>query len=375
MTRYSTPSSSPGFKGEVGKKVQQANCSSPIWVKEKNNCSTESSTLEQDASIDVMDCGSRNERTETQTTEFKFKEADTGEMYNSQCDEAPMGSIVNFSEDLSNCRDDESKKLEAVIEPPADSHARLQKNEVCSDCSHAAEDGCDSILTVSISGMSTGNAESDSSGEKKVQNLSVPTNQSCETQKGLHSTETIFSTEQDHRSSGSIESEHDEESSELKLLLQNAAESLVCMSLADSAFAHNCNTRTESNDMGKNQVDEPQHSSDSFELLVLKQEENNEDDEFSVSSQLSEVTDMENMNFGVKLRRGRRLKDFQREILPSLSCLSRHEICEDINIMEAVLRSREYRKIRAKMQDGQKWCAPTKSKRSRLNNARRRIIL
>lgn len=357
MTHYSTWSSSPGFKGTVGN-GQQANCSSPIWIREKNNSSTESSTLEQDANVDVMDCGSRNERTETHATESKFKGTSTGEitkMYNCQYDEVPVESTVNFSKDFSNCYDDESKKFEAVIEPPA------------------VEDGCNSILTVTVSSLSTCNAENDSGGEK-VQNLSLPMSNQC------YETETIFSIEKDLRSSGSIESEQDEESSEMKVLLQNAVETLMCMSLADSVFDHDNNTKTESNDMGKDQVDQPQHSCDSFELLVLNQTENNEDDEFSVSSsQLSEVTDMGNMNFGVKLRRGRRLKDFRRDILPGLSCLSRHEICEDINIMEAVLRSREYQKIRGKMQDGQKGCPPTKSKRSRsrsrLTKTRQRIIL
>ncbi|KGN50224.1 uncharacterized protein LOC101221869 isoform X2 [Cucumis sativus] len=372
-THYSTSSSSPGIK-EADIKGQQANCSSRIWVRDKNNyCSAESSTLEQDANLDVTDCGSGNERNETHSTESKIKETSTGEMNNCQCDEAPMESSVTFSK--------ESKKLEAVIEPPADVHARLQKSEVCSDCSHAVEDGCNSILTATVSGASTCNAENDSGGEKKVQNLSLPMSNQCyETQKELHSTETIFSSGQDHRSSGSIESEHGEESSKMKVLLQNAVETLIYMSLNDSAFDHDCDTKTESSEMVKDQVDQPQHSCDSFELLVLKQTENKEDDEFSMSSsQLSEVTDMENMNFGVKLRRGRRLKDFRKEILPGLSCLSRHEICEDINIMEAVLRSREYRKNQAKIRDGQKVCSPVKSKRSqsrsRLNNTRRRIIL
>lgn len=357
MTRYSTSSSSPDFKGAVGK-VPQADCSSPISVKEKNNCSTESSTLEQNVNLDAMDCGGRNERIETQTTESKFKGINTSEMYNCQCDETPTESIVNFSKDFNNCPDDESKRLEAVFEPPADRQARFEKSDVCCDCSHAAEDGRDSVSTVSS--MSTCNAENDSIREKNEQNLSLPTNHSYD------------------RYSGSIESEDDdddEESSEMKRLLQNAAESLICISLADSAFAHDCNTKTESNEMKMDKLDQPQHSSDSFELLILNQVENNEDDEFSVSSQFSEVTNVENMNISFKLRRGRRLKDFQREILPGLSCLSRHEICEDINIMETVLRSREYRKIRGKMQDGQKWCTPKKSKLSRLNTARRRIIL
>ncbi|KAF2313061.1 hypothetical protein GH714_008985 [Hevea brasiliensis] len=87
---------------------------------------------------------------------------------------------------------------------------------------------------------------------------------------------------------------------------------------------------------------------DSFELITLNLTESNVDDN-SVSSKPFEVNDMELKDLGSKLRRGRRMKDFQREILPSLASLSRHEILEDINIMEGVLRSREYRKFRAKM--------------------------
>lgn len=61
-------------------------------------------------------------------------------------------------------------------------------------------------------------------------------------------------------------------------------------------------------------------------------------------------------DFGFRLKRGRRFKDFQKEILPGLASLSRHEIQEDINILKAVLRSREYWKIRARMGDQSSWC-------------------
>ncbi|KAM1145890.1 hypothetical protein ACFX2J_037708 [Malus domestica] len=112
--------------------------------------------------------------------------------------------------------------------------------------------------------------------------------------------------------------------------------------------------------------EQPQCSSDSYELLTLNLIEGTEDD-YCVSLKPSEVNYNDSKEFGVKLRRGRRMKDFQRDILPGLASLSRHEIREDINIMETVLRSREYKKLRGKVADYQSWCTPVKNKRSRLN--------
>ena len=117
---------------------------------------------------------------------------------------------------------------------------------------------------------------------------------------------------------------------------------------------------------------QPLCSFDSFELIAVNLTESNVDDN-SVSSKAFEINDMEAKEFGLKLRRGRRMKDFQREILPSLTSFSKHEILEDINIMEGVLRSREYRKMRAKMAaNGENWSAPVRSRRSRLGYAGRR---
>ncbi|KAF2591792.1 hypothetical protein F2Q70_00041825 [Brassica cretica] len=57
------------------------------------------------------------------------------------------------------------------------------------------------------------------------------------------------------------------------------------------------------------------------------------------------------------------MKNFQKEIVPSLASLSRHEIREDMNILEAVLRSREYKKMQGKTRDV-KLGANTRNKRS-----------
>ena len=164
-----------------------------------------------------------------------------------------------------------------------------------------------------------------------------------------------------------------EESAEVDDLIQIAAESLIHISLENSACYQESSTRTGSNELAKEDEKQPQCSSDSFELMTLKLTESTADD-YSVSSKPFEVSDAERKDFSVKLRRGRRLKDFQRDILPGLASLSRHEIREDINILEGVLRSREYRKMRAKMSNGESWCTPVRSRRSRLNYVGRKTF-
>lgn len=155
-------------------------------------------------------------------------------------------------------------------------------------------------------------------------------------------------------------------------LMQKAAESLVHISLESSACYRDCSvidggsTETENIERAT-----PQHSVDSFELFTLKLKDCSEDD-LCVSSKPPEVDFAENKDYGFKIRRGRRLKDFQRDILPGLASLSRHEIREDINILEGVLRSREYRKMQAKMADGNSWCLPSRSRRLRPNSVARR---
>ncbi|KAK8650211.1 hypothetical protein V6N13_139857 [Hibiscus sabdariffa] len=178
-----------------------------------------------------------------------------------------------------------------------------------------------------------------------------------------------LSGEQDHRSSGSNEIKYEcynrEESAEEDNLIQIAAESLVDLSLKNSA-CYQSSTQTASNVLENEDKEQSQCSYDSFELMTLNQAEISADD-YSVSSKPFELSDGLTKDSSIKLRRGRRLKDFQKDILPGLASLSRHEIREDINILEGVLRSREYKKMRAKMANGETWCKPVRSRRSRLN--------
>lgn len=118
-------------------------------------------------------------------------------------------------------------------------------------------------------------------------------------------------------------------------------------------------------------ADQPECSIDSFASTVLKMPDCNTDD-YCVSSNPYEIIETDKKDSGIKLRRGRRLKDFQKEILPSLPSLSRQEICEDIRIMEGAIRSREYKRYRSKVSNEQSWFTPVRSRRSRLNYIGRR---
>ncbi|KAL8539821.1 hypothetical protein ACS0TY_001432 [Phlomoides rotata] len=109
--------------------------------------------------------------------------------------------------------------------------------------------------------------------------------------------------------------------------------------------------------------DLPQISSESYESIVLKQEECSID-ESCVSSTPFEATGLDKIEHGVKLKRGRRMKDFRKEILPSLGSLSRKEINEDIKIMDIALRSREYKKYRSKIASKSECITPVRSWRS-----------
>ncbi|KAI6707334.1 hypothetical protein NL676_010296 [Syzygium grande] len=156
-------------------------------------------------------------------------------------------------------------------------------------------------------------------------------------------------------------------------LIQEAAESLIRISLTDPAWFEDCSRQVGSNEAekdGDNRT-KPLSSSDSYELNVLVLEESNTED-YSVTSKTFDIAEVSDKDFSIRLRRGRRLKDFQKEILPGLASLSRHEILEDVNILEGVIRSREYRKLRAKMADGEMLCAPLRSRRSRSYHAGRR---
>ncbi|KAG2259904.1 hypothetical protein Bca52824_079198 [Brassica carinata] len=152
--------------------------------------------------------------------------------------------------------------------------------------------------------------------------------------------------------------EQEEEFSEVMLM---AAESLVHIS------AVSYQNQDFQDKLEKGNVEPRCCSCDSYELHTLGISETNTEEEFCVSSialdKLNNITRDNNKEFGLKLRRGRRMKNFQKEILPSLTSLSRHEIREDMNILEAVLRSREYKKMQGKTKDA-KLGANTRNKRS-----------
>ncbi|XP_056847560.1 uncharacterized protein LOC108819257 [Raphanus sativus] len=145
-----------------------------------------------------------------------------------------------------------------------------------------------------------------------------------------------------------VSPENEEE--EFSKAIQMAAESLVHIS-AVSYQDQESKPVSRTNTLSQNQ-DSECCSCDSYELHTLGISETNTEEEFCVSSmamdELNKMTRDNNKEIGLKLRRGRRMKNFQKEILPSLTSLSRHEIREDINILEAVLRSREYKKMQGK---------------------------
>ncbi|KAM0935625.1 hypothetical protein DsansV1_C29g0213801 [Dioscorea sansibarensis] len=136
-----------------------------------------------------------------------------------------------------------------------------------------------------------------------------------------------------------------------------AAEALVFISLgkpeclADqlSGFGHI--------ELDADESEAPQCSSDSFESLTLMLPESKVD-EYPLTPVIPALKAKENDACGVKLRRGRGLRDFQKDILPGLVSLSRHEICQDLHTIENVLR-----KCRTKTSVN--WLIPVRNRRSR----------
>ncbi|XP_042512453.1 uncharacterized protein LOC122087402 [Macadamia integrifolia] len=158
---------------------------------------------------------------------------------------------------------------------------------------------------------------------------------------------------------------------EMDILVQKAAESLVHISLDKSFCPRDCFGEELNALEEKEMSEQPQYSSDSFESITLRLPECSVDD-YSVSSMPVVEVKEADKGCGWKLKRGSRLKDFQKDILPGLVSLSRHEICEDINVIGAVLRSREYRRNRSRNTGDENWCVPVKGRRSKLNYIGRR---
>ncbi|XP_024984862.1 uncharacterized protein LOC112520659 isoform X2 [Cynara cardunculus var. scolymus] len=163
-------------------------------------------------------------------------------------------------------------------------------------------------------------------------------------------------------------------------IIRNAALSLISISLQETSTRNqDSETRSGSNEIENNDEKKkktiPESSIDSYESLVLKLEESSIDED-SATSKAFEINKLDQKENGIKLRRGRRLKDFQKDILPTLSSLTRHEIWEDINILEGVIRSREYKRLqKAKTGKGENWFTPVRNKRSKVNYVSGRCCL
>ncbi|CAL1401393.1 unnamed protein product [Linum trigynum] len=145
-------------------------------------------------------------------------------------------------------------------------------------------------------------------------------------------------------------------------MMRRAAVSLICLALDDNAVCF--------------EDSKPQYSIDSYELIAMNLAQNVDDEDSASSSKPFEVDFGKAKDLGSKWKRGRRLKDFQKEILPGIATLSRLEIREDINILEGVLRSREYKRMQQAKGGGaqheENWSGLARGKRSRRNCTGRR---
>ncbi|KAF3969963.1 hypothetical protein CMV_006289 [Castanea mollissima] len=398
----STASSPHVFIEQVGR--VQDTCVSMSRRKENNNCSNETSDMfHQDDAVNspLIDFNSKSKRTEIWARNSKFDGGGGSEVGLSGVEaisRAPPGLRGDLG---SNSSDPKNENFRFMSELSSDilgdsnytclanGQINFEKSKVENIILSGSEQsqvtvqgGCGNMSPASC--KSHCNVENDSSSIKTMQSGIEKGSSNLSTFDQFSGTDVVcqvaetLSGNQDQGSSDSSESKHGclnkkGESSEPDVLIRMAAESLVHFSLEISSGNQDCCTGAGLNEMRNEEREQPQYSSDSFELMTLNLKECSADD-YSVSSKPFEVNDKETKDFSCKLRRGRRLKDFQKDILPGLASLARHEIREDINILEGVLRSREYRKIRARMGDGQSWCAPVRSRRSRINyNGRKKL--
>ncbi|KAK8965393.1 hypothetical protein KSP40_PGU013048 [Platanthera guangdongensis] len=132
------------------------------------------------------------------------------------------------------------------------------------------------------------------------------------------------------------------------LTIAAAAEALVAIS---SGRAELENSREE-----ELQCAEPQSSSDSFEFMAMQLSEVLDEDQI-LKGETTSLNNTRKGENGIRLRRGRRLRDFRKDILPGLVSLSRHEICEDLYSIGYSLRKNTSRNAR------RNWFLPTRSRR------------
>nr|XP_016452516.1 PREDICTED: uncharacterized protein LOC107777062 [Nicotiana tabacum]XP_016452517.1 PREDICTED: uncharacterized protein LOC107777062 [Nicotiana tabacum]XP_016452518.1 PREDICTED: uncharacterized protein LOC107777062 [Nicotiana tabacum] len=270
---------------------------------------------------------------------FDYKKSDLTVEFQDRDDQAPSTpetKVKNAKQDAISSP--ECKTQNIVKDTDSDRSPSSSKSSCLEDISSAVE--------TMQSGTRLGNSSS----------FHCNAFQNCETLKANKSPH------QEDVDSSSNSDEHKGRISNVDDLIVRGAVSLVYLALE---CAEPCDTYGMKKIEGET-MEQPQSSLDSFEEMVLKQPESSVDD-YCVTSNAFEVNDTEGKDNGITLKRGRRMKDFQRDILPSLATLSRHEICEDIKIMETALRSREYKRLRSKTTSGHSWFNPVRNRRSRLN--------
>ncbi|KAI5594882.1 hypothetical protein BDE02_03G100200 [Populus trichocarpa] len=384
LLAYPSPARSAGVSAVVIGSVQEETCPTTSWEKRVNGCSNEISDILHAAQVD-LNSTTRSANVWTRSSEHN---GISGRVVNLTGPEPMASSPVDIFVDIGSCSGDHKNDNVVLKAKLANglrhdlNQMRLAAIELTSEKSQV-EDAVFSCVYQSQNdrhgnqspvSCKSGIYDNDSNSGKTAQcgNVSGDVNTDLKSHLGAQVAD-ASSDENDLRTSNSCDLKNEcyhkkEESAEVDGLMKRAAESLINLSLENSVSYQDSSAKEIRNETRE----EPQHTCDSFELIVVDLTESNVD-ENSVTSKPYEVNDVETKDFGSKLRRGRRMKDFQKEILPALASLSRHEIHEDINIIEGVLRSREYRKISGKMaRNGENWSPPLRSRRSRLNYAGRR---
>ncbi|XP_057977106.1 uncharacterized protein LOC131164139 [Malania oleifera] len=393
MVAYpSTASSSGSFHALLGKFHDSSPNAATCWKKPSDECSNKTSNMFRQG--DVMDLSLMDNCTDDNSKEIQarnLEENSRNEVVYIDLESAPsppvdlcegIGSHNGNSRGLSpEHQDDLSRDRNHANVATAYSTCEKSEEQDTISCPHPSQikvqDGCcnqspaslkSDCLTDSSSGVKTAQYGTQM-GSSNLYAFNKLAKLKLESQiSGTNLSEPDLRSSDGSKSSHQHNDKDAEEPAEVDVLIQRAAEALLHISLGGSAGHQDCSSEAGLHEMeivkGRRE-----YSSDSFESITLGLKESSLED-YSVSSKLFEVNETE--DFGFKLRRGRRLKDFRKDILPTLASLSRHEICEDINIFEGVIRSREYRKMRSKMGNGDNWCMPVRSRRSRVSCVRRR---
>lgn len=363
---YPSTASSSGILHGLDGQFEEGGCPTmTCWRKPNADSLNENS----DTLPTLTDSNNKSNSTEILPTSAKSNGSNGSELCPIDL-ESVSGPALDLCEDPGRCCSNTQNEVDLPLEPPTGllhdgedtvfsfpyrSHSTVQDGNCKSDC--IADNNSSSIKTM-LSRVELGGS-----------NLST-FDELPKSQIWSQVAETPFSEQDSSESKHQCHTKKDEES-DVNALVQKAAESLIHISLESSACYQECFTNKGSHERENDKREQPQYSSDSFESITLKLMESSADD-YSVSSIPFEVNGSEEKDFGFKLRRGRRMKDFQRDILPGLATLTRHEICEDINILDGVIRSREYRKMRSKMGNGENFCTPLRSRRPRRNYGGRR---